>query len=418
MRTLVAFKTDVGRVREGNEDSVLIQDPVFAVADGMGGHVAGDVASQTAIETITDGLASERALDPGNLAKLIKAANVAIWQKAQGDSTLRGMGTTCTVVLVENSRIHIGHVGDSRAYLFRDGRLEQLTEDHTLVGRMVKEGRLQPEEAERHPQRNIITRTLGVDPEVQVDTSSVEVGDGDRIVICSDGLTSMLDAETITAALAEETEPQAAVDRLVEEANAAGGEDNVTVVIVEFHPGDGTVGNPSVADAARQTTPTPAVTTPRVDTRPDELPDHFTQAVDVSAVAPSDVVAEPRRRSRVARAVVATILIVAVLAVGGVMVFRYAIVENSYFVGVNGDGMVTIYQGLPDEVAGVTFKEEQEVSAIALTDLPEFLQSDVEQGIEADSLEDAKETVANLEQRARDKEFEKPGDQDKERKNT
>ena len=421
MRTIVAFKTDVGRVREGNEDSVLIQDPVFAVADGMGGHVAGDVASQTAIETITDGLAPEKALDPADLAELIKAANVAIWEKAQGDTTLRGMGTTCTLVLVDDSRIHIGHVGDSRAYLFRDGRLEQLTEDHTLVGRMVKEGRLQPEEAERHPQRNIITRTLGVDPEVQVDTTSVEISEGDRIIICSDGLTSMLDAETILAALAEETEPQAAVDRLVEEANAAGGEDNVTVVIVEFQPGDGTVGNPGAATAEPQTTPRPVATTPRVDTRPDELPDHFTQAVDVSEVAPSAVIAEPKRRSKVARVVVATILIIAVLAVGGVMIFRYAIVENSYFVGVNGDGKVAIYQGLPDEVAGVTFKEEQEVSAIAITDLPEFLQTDVEEGIEADSLEDAQETVANLEQRARDKEFEKPGDQggqDKERENT
>lgn len=391
MRTVVAYKSDVGRVREGNEDSLLIQYPLFAVADGMGGHVAGDIASQTAIETITDGVAETQPAEPAALESLIKAANSAIWEKAQGDSALHGMGTTCTVVLVDDSQIHIGHVGDSRAYLFRDGELNQLTEDHTLVGRMVKEGRLEPEEAERHPQRNIITRTLGIDPEVQVDTTSVEIGEGDRILICSDGLTSMLDAGTITSALTDETDPQAAVDRLVEETNAAGGEDNVTVVIVEFRPGDGTMGatNTAVPAAPRETTPTP----------------------------PAVVTPEPRRKSRTGRAILATVLIVAVLAIGGVMFFRYAIVENSYFVGVNGDGMIAIYQGLPDDVVGVTFKEEQEASSVALADLPEFLRADVEEGIEADSLEDAQETVANLEDRARDKEFEKPRDQDRENEN-
>lgn len=242
MKTLVAFKSDIGRVREGNEDSVLIHHPLFAVADGMGGHVAGDVASQTAIETITEGVAEGRGLEPDDLEELIKAANLAIWDKAQSDSTLHGMGTTCTLILVDDSRVHIGHVGDSRAYLFRSGELTQLTEDHTLVGRMVKEGRLQPEEAERHPQRNIITRTLGVDPNVQVDNEVVTIGEGDRILICSDGLTSMLDSGTITSVLTTESDPQAAVDRLVDEANAAGGEDNVTVVIVEFQPGDDTAG--------------------------------------------------------------------------------------------------------------------------------------------------------------------------------
>ena len=380
MRTVVAYKTDVGRVREGNEDSLLVQDPLYAIADGMGGHVAGDVASQTAIETITRN--AEGAVEPGALADLIKQANVAIWEKAQEEPALRGMGTTCTLISVDGSQIHIGHVGDSRAYMLRDGKLLQLTEDHTLVGRMVKEGRLQPEEAERHPQRNIITRTLGVDPEVQVDTMSLEMVEGDRILICSDGLNSMLDAGEIRDALADETDPQVSVDRLVEEANAAGGEDNVTVVVIDFEAGEGSSG--AAATEIEEESPEMPPPPPRVDTLPEA----------------------PRAKSRVTRAILSSLLIVAVLAVGGFMIFRYAIVENSYFVGVNGSGMVTIYQGLPDEVAGVTFKEEQETSSVALADLPEFLRGDVEDGIDAESLDDARETVANLKDRARDEEFE------------
>ena len=392
MRTVVAYKSDVGRVREGNEDSFLVQDPLFAIADGMGGHVAGDVASQTAIETITQSAASDKPSEPSALEELIKKANVAIWQKAQQEPTLHGMGTTCTLILVDGSRIHIGHVGDSRAYLLRDGELSQLTEDHTLVGRMVREGRLQPEEAERHPQRNIITRTLGVDPEVQVDTMSLEMTEGDRILICSDGLNSMLDGSAIQDALSNETDPQAAADRLVDEANAAGGEDNVTVVIIDFEAGEGTSGVPLDAEID-DAIPMPESPPQRVDTLPEE----------------------PKGKSRVARAIISAVLIVAVLAVGGFMIFRYGIVENSYFVGVNGSGMVTIYQGIPDEVAGVTFNEEQETSSVALADLPEFLRADVEEGIEAESLEEARETVANLEDRARDTEFEEP---EKDGKNT
>ena len=381
MRTVVAYKSDVGRVREGNEDSLLVQDPLYAIADGMGGHVAGDVASQTAIETITRNAA--QAVEPSALEDLIKQANVAIWEKAQEEPTLRGMGTTCTLISVDGSRIHIGHVGDSRAYMLRDGKLSQLTEDHTLVGRMVKEGRLQPEEAERHPQRNIITRTLGVDPEVQVDTMSLDMVEGDRVLICSDGLNSMLDAGEIRKALADETDPQASADRLVEEANAAGGEDNITVVVIDFEAGEG---SSAAATEMEEESPEMPPPPPRVDTLPEA----------------------PRAKSRVTRAILSSLLIVAVLAVGGFMIFRYAIVENSYFVGVNGSGMVTIYQGLPDEVAGVTFKEEEETSSVALADLPEFLRADVEAGIEAESLDEARETVANLKDRARDEEFEVP----------
>jgi hypothetical protein len=141
-------KSDVGRIRSGNEDAYISDAPVFGVADGMGGHVAGDVASSTAIDTIKKNLGSLSSKDPESLAALLRAANGAVWEKASSDAGLRGMGTTCTIAFINDTRAHIAHVGDSRAYRLRDGRLEQLTEDHTLVARMVKEGKLRPEEAE------------------------------------------------------------------------------------------------------------------------------------------------------------------------------------------------------------------------------------------------------------------------------
>jgi protein phosphatase len=422
MRTVVGYKSDVGQVRQGNEDSYLIQEPFFAVADGMGGHVAGDVASQTAIETIS-GSTRDGARDPGRLESLIKEANSAIWEKAQAEPSLQGMGTTCTLILVDDSQVHIGHVGDSRAYLFRDGELSQVTEDHTLVARMVKEGRLQPEEAERHPQRSIITRTLGVDSEVQVDTMSLAVQSGDRILICSDGLTSMIDAGDITEVLSSVEDPQEAVERLVDLANAAGGEDNVTSVVIDFHEGSASSAGAQAATAIATTDRRTTSEQARVDTGPVLDLDENTRAVDIREVqqgmatprpqrdAPAPIererVPEPKKRSAL-RPVLSLVLIVAVLAIGGYIFFRYVIVANSYFVGATDDGTVAIYQGLPEDVAGINFAEEQQVTAVRVEDLPTFLQEDVENGIEADSLDDAEQTVANLEQRARDKEFDEP----------
>jgi protein phosphatase len=388
----------------------------------MGGHVAGDVASQTAIETISGMTQDGAANDPSRLETLIKEANSAIWEKAQAEPALQGMGTTCTLILVDDSQVHIGHVGDSRAYLFRAGELSQVTEDHTLVARMVKEGRLQPEEAERHPQRSIITRTLGVDSDVQVDTVSLPVESGDRILICSDGLTSMIDVGDITEVLSSVEDPQEAVERLVDLANAAGGEDNVTSVVIDFHEGSASSAGAQAA-VVRPTDPRTTAEQARVDTGPVIDLDDNTRAVDVREVqqrvatprperdAPAPIEREPtpvpKRRSAL-RPVLSLLLIVAVLAIGGYIFFRYVIVANSYFVGATDDGAVAIYQGLPEDVVGLSFQEEQEVTEVRVKDLPEFLQEDVEDGITADSLEDAEQTVANLEQRARDEEFDEP----------
>ena len=174
MNTAVGVRTDVGRVREGNEDSYLAEHPLFAIADGMGGHSAGEVASETAVKVISDGAAQVSFEDPRSLARLLNNANAAIYTKAQTDAALHGMGTTCTLVMAGEGSAYIAHVGDSRAYRLREGEIEQLTDDHTLVGRMVREGQISPEEAQHHPQRNVITNALGLDSNIAVDLREIE----------------------------------------------------------------------------------------------------------------------------------------------------------------------------------------------------------------------------------------------------
>ena len=383
MNVAVGARTDIGRLRDGNEDSYLADMPLFAVADGMGGHLAGDVASATAVEVIQQRRGAADGGDPETLATLVKEANHAIWNKASSDPGFRGMGTTCTLILLDESTAQIAHVGDSRAYLFRDGELKQLTEDHTLVGRMVREGRLEPGEADRHPQRSIVTRALGVDEDVEVDLLSVEVSAGDRLLLCSDGLSSMIDGSTITEVLAADRDPQAAADALVERANEAGGEDNITVVVIDVgaksdQAPPATAHHSDVGERAR--------TDPAADTGYHE------------------VVAAPRARRRWPRVVLGTVLLVAVIAAGGYFAANYAL-DNSWFVGVDDEGIVTIYRGIPEEVAGMTLKEVHERSAIRIASLPTFKRDEVESGIKVDSLEEAEQTIADLERLATDEDF-------------
>ena len=405
MRPVVAAKSDVGRVRQGNEDSYLVQEPLFAVADGMGGHLGGEIASATTVETITKALAEEPPHDTARLAAIVRQANAAVWEKAQGDPELRGMGTTCTLVLLEGQELHIAHVGDSRAYLLRAGELTQVTEDHTLVNRMVREGRLKPEEADRHPQRSIITRALGVDSEVEVDELSLGVEEGDRFLLCSDGLTSMIDFDALRTTLTEESSPQAAVDRLIDLANEAGGEDNITVVLVDV-AGEGSATQAAQVPVAETTAPAPR----RETTDPDVSP--IPPAVDtgvhrMDAVAPVEREPAPAPRRGVGKAVVSALLLLLLLAGAAFAATRYTL-SNSYFVGSDEDGMITIYRGIPEEVAGLSLKESEERTEVSVADLPDFLRGDVEEGIKAESLEDARTKVENLEERAKDTDFTKP----------
>ena len=233
-----AVASDTGRRRRRNEDNYVVAPPLFAVADGMGGAQAGEVASQLAASALEGGdsgaLEGTKGID-----ELIQEANRLIYDRASTDPSASGMGTTMTVALVEGMTVAIGHVGDSRAYVLREGELEQLTDDHSLVAELVRRGELSPEEAQVHPQRSVITRALGTDPDVDVDTFTLQARDGDVFLLCSDGLTTMVDVETITSLVERDrNDLHAAARALIKEANDRGGDDNITAVLFEVRDGE------------------------------------------------------------------------------------------------------------------------------------------------------------------------------------
>ena len=262
-----ARASDTGRKRRRNEDSYVVAPPLFAVADGMGGAQAGEVASKLAAAALED-------TDPGSLSgperlvSLIQEANRRVFERASSDPTTSGMGTTMTVALVESGGVTIGHVGDSRAYLVREGRLEQLTEDHSLVNELLKSGKLSREEADLHPQRSVITRAVGTDPDVDVDAFVVEATVGDVFLLCSDGLTDMVgDDDILELAERHHDDLDRLTKSLVSAANRGGGEDNITVIAFAIaDDGDATVRmaaqpDPDEADTAEHVLPAPAVDT-------------------------------------------------------------------------------------------------------------------------------------------------------------
>lgn len=226
-----AARTDVGMVREQNEDAFYIGDNVFAVADGMGGHDAGEVASGIAVRILREN--KFNGADPeGWLRAVISEINAEIFRQASINPGYAGMGTTLTVLIIEGNRAYLGHVGDSRAYLLRDGMLRQLTDDHSVVGELLKRGVLTREEARFHPQRNIITRALGTFPQVDIDISSLDTRVGDRVLLCTDGLTSAVSDQELADILLSTHDPNQACNTLIDEANKRGGYDNTTVVVV------------------------------------------------------------------------------------------------------------------------------------------------------------------------------------------
>ena len=226
--------TDTGKKRRRNEDEYVVEPPLFAIADGMGGAQAGELASSLAAGAVRGG---EGTAGSGEdyVVELIQEANRRVYQRSSQDAAVSGMGTTMTVALVEEGSVVFGHVGDSRAYLIRDGKLEQLTEDHSLVAELVRSGKLSPEEAETHPQRSVITRALGTDPDVDVDTFSIPTHPGDLFMLCSDGLTSMVEDDVILSTVENHRDNlQTAAKALIRAANKGGGEDNITVVFFEI----------------------------------------------------------------------------------------------------------------------------------------------------------------------------------------
>jgi PPM family protein phosphatase len=317
VKVTAAAATDIGLVREGNEDSYLTEEPLFAVADGMGGHRGGEVASQLAVETL-EKLFKQRV---GDLPDQVQEANRVVFERSVVDEKVAGMGTTLTAALVEGDRVRLAHVGDSRAYLLRDRKLRLLTEDHTLVHRMVSEGEISQEEAETHPQRSVLTRALGVDTVVDVDDDTVQVRPGDRLLLCTDGLTSMVSEEEIEEVLRTVPDPLDAAQRLVRMANEAGGVDNTTVVVLDF----------SDDDAAAE---------------PNE---HATSTRPVIAPVPTVRPARSRRRLPTRKLLVWAGIIVALAVVGLVGLRLY--LDSQWYVGVS-DGHVAIFRGIPTEVAG------------------------------------------------------------------
>jgi PPM family protein phosphatase len=375
-------KSDTGRQRRENEDSALAQAPVFVVADGMGGAQAGEVASQIAVDAFAQGLPSSGTPEE-RLVTRAQEANRRIFDVSRSERERAGMGTTLTAAYLDASNLTIAHVGDSRAYLFRNGSLRRLTQDHSLVDELVRRGKLTEEQAAEHPQRSIITRALGPEPDVEIDTWTYPVRAGDVLMLCSDGLTSMVSEERVEEILASTDSLKAAAQALIDEANAAGGRDNITVVLFRIEEVDGgkdgvvdqptMVGAPAVAASRGGATDAKAA-----EPAPRMRVGHHSGGAPV----PPGAVRERRRggadvasgalrgrrlkyRKPIA-ALIAVVIVLALIITGG-----YLATRNLYFIGTDANGIVTIYRGLPYELpAGIHLYETFYASGVPASLVP------------------------------------------------
>jgi protein phosphatase len=331
-------RSDVGLVRSHNEDSFLIRTPCFAVCDGMGGHAAGEVASSIAVETI--GEKAPATADDTLLGAAIEAANQAVIKGAEEGRGKPGMGCTASAALIDGNRMAIAHVGDSRIYLLHAGTLVRVTRDHSYVEELVDAGQITADEARVHPSRSIITRALGSDPDMYADHFSIEVSNGDRVILCSDGLSSMVPDSEIESLAVSSATPQQAANNLVSAALTAGGADNITVIVVD-------VLNDGVAAAAR------------------------------------------KHSVGFALRVVVAMVLVAVVVFGGIFAFA----KNEWYLGVDGD-TVGIYQGIDGEVLGISLSNLVQTTAVEVSDLPANVATQLEHGgVRVDSEQEALSTV-------------------------
>jgi protein phosphatase len=318
--------SDVGRQRSGNEDNYFVQAPLFVLADGMGGAQAGEVASEIAIEAFRGGLPDGQVEE--SLVAVIEDANAKVHEKANEVPEYRGMGTTCTVAYVADDEVVLAHVGDSRAYLLRDGELTKLTRDHSLVGELVDRGKVTEEEALTHPQRSVITRAVGPEPTVKVDAERIAARAGDVFLLCSDGLTDMIRDREVHRILTAVEGLEKAGRNLISAANHAGGRDNITVILFRLEEVDGA---PS-EDVSTQTT----TVTEAVEPKPSAPPPRTAPPPKRSAPPPS---------SRRGRLVKPLIVIAVLLLLFGTAAF--VAMRGVFFVGLDGSRSVTIYRGLP-----------------------------------------------------------------------
>lgn len=396
-----AARSDVGSVREHNEDSYLVKTPLFVVADGMGGHEAGEVASNIAVTTME--AHAPKSTSPEALAAAVIKANEAVLRGAQDGTGKPGMGTTLTAAFVFEDEATIAQVGDSRAYLLHDGQLQRITRDHSLVADLIEQGRLTEAEARFHPQRSVITRALGSDPHMQPDLYTLHVEEGDRLLLCSDGLCSMISDEDIEEILLDNPAPAHACDALVEEAIIAGGLDNVTVIVIdplgdppsekdeEDIVEERVVGLPEEARADEEEPAAPAAAAALVEAAP-------TQAAHASKSKPKKNGKggkhhKPKHRGRMAPFIwaLAFILILAAAGFG-----FYAFAQNSYFI-IAENGVVNVYRGLPGEFAGISVSWlESQAPDIDVSKLTPMVQSNLKNGISVNSLDEANEKISEF----------------------
>ena len=338
-------RTDVGYVREHNEDNFLVAPPLYAVCDGMGGHEGGEVASEIAVNTLAQRAPAE--LDAEGLGRAVEEANLAVIQGAREGLGKEGMGTTCTAAMLEGEKLIVAQVGDSRAYLLHNGILQQITRDHSVVADLVESGEISAMEARTHQWRSYITRALGLDPYMQADLYEINVAAGDRLMLCSDGLYSMVADEDISEILQTVPNPQDAADYLIDEALAGGGTDNITVVVV-----------------------------------------------DVTGYSPT------KTRKIVRRGKMTAILIIAMmLAIIGATLVGFGFwMNNSAYLG-EQDGKVAIYKGVPGTFMGMQFSSLEEVTDVDLNQLQGALPGPAsrirDDGIPCDSLDAAKDLVSD-----------------------
>lgn len=391
--TSYAARTDVGNVREHNEDSYIAKSPLFVVADGMGGHEAGEVASKIAVDTMA--ARTPKGPNPEALAGAVIDANAAVLRGAQNGTGKPGMGTTLTAVTVFDDEVTVAQVGDSRAYLLHDGTLQRITRDHSLIAELIEQGRLTEEEARFHPQRSVITRALGSDPNLQPDTFTLQVEDGDRLMLCSDGLSSMVADDIIETIMRQHIGPAQACDALVNEALASGGLDNVTVIVIDplGDPFEEAAGNKEefvevslTEDVARE-----PVAPSRVEI---EAPSrHETSKAKKKAKAKHT--RKPSEKGRRAPFVWA-LAFAAILVAAGIGFYAYA--QNSFYL-ITNDGVVSVYRGLPGKIGDFSVSWlEEEAPDIDVSKLNPTTQNRLANGISVNSLDEAQDLLAEYRQ--------------------
>ena len=341
--TSFGSRTDIGCLRDHNEDSLVVTPPLFAVADGMGGHAAGEVASEIAVRVLSE-LAPEHP-DGEALGRAIEEANRAVIQAAREGRGRQGMGTTMTAAMLEGERLVIAQVGDSRAYLLHQGKLQQLTRDHSLMADMIEAGQLTPEEARTHPQRSVITRALGSDVHLHPDIYEINVETGDRLLVCSDGLSGMVFDDQIESTLRRVQDPQRCASQLVNEAIAAGGHDNVTVIVA-----------------------------------------------DVTGYA------EVRRKklARKTKLSIALVLVLFAAIVAGAAWGTQTYLNTAAYLA-NDNGKVAVYRGVPGSVLGLSFSHLERTTDVTVADLQPGVANRLNEGIRVDDMEAADALVKEYE---------------------